>query len=130
MHLGNVERILEKRVKHSATPRVLHASLVFSQHSPRALSHHKRTRLVLYFLININPFMYYLKHEPQCFIRYKDTRRSQVSLGLTKHICTANVLNYFKNDPSSKFIGEVIFKKYFFKKSSEVSMTYKYTTCL
>ena len=30
MHLGNVRRILEKRVKHSATPRVLHASLVFS----------------------------------------------------------------------------------------------------
>ena len=50
MHLGNVGRILEKRVKHSATPRVLHASLVFSQHSPRALSHHKRTRLVFYFL--------------------------------------------------------------------------------
>ena len=24
MHLGNVKRILEKRVKHSATPRVLH----------------------------------------------------------------------------------------------------------
>ena len=50
MHLGNVGRILEKRVKHSATSRVLHASLVFSQHSPRALSHHKRTRLVFYFL--------------------------------------------------------------------------------
>ena len=30
MHLGNVRRILEKRLKHSATPRVLHASLVFS----------------------------------------------------------------------------------------------------
>ena len=30
MHLGNVRRILEKRVKHSATNRVLHASLVFS----------------------------------------------------------------------------------------------------
>ena len=30
MHLGNVRRILEKRVKHSATPRVLQASLVFS----------------------------------------------------------------------------------------------------
>jgi hypothetical protein len=51
MHLGNVGRILEKRVKHSATPRILHSSLVFSQHSPRALSHHKRTRLVFYFLI-------------------------------------------------------------------------------
>ena len=46
MHLGNVRRILEKRVKHSATPCVLHASLVFSLHFPRALSHHKRTRLV------------------------------------------------------------------------------------
>ena len=29
--------------------------------------------------------MYYLKHEQQCFIRYKDTRRSRVSLGLIKH---------------------------------------------
>jgi hypothetical protein len=47
---GNVGRTLEKRVKHSATPRVLHASVVFSQHSSRALSHHKRTRLVFYFL--------------------------------------------------------------------------------
>jgi hypothetical protein len=28
---------------------------------------------------------YYLKHEQQCFIRYKDTRRSWVSLGLIKH---------------------------------------------
>jgi hypothetical protein len=27
-------------------------------------------------------YTYYLKHEQQCFIRYKDTRRSQVSLGL------------------------------------------------
>ena len=30
MHLGNVRIILEKRVKHEATPRVLDASLVFS----------------------------------------------------------------------------------------------------
>ena len=29
--------------------------------------------------------MYYFKHEQQCFIRYKDTRRSRVSLGLIKH---------------------------------------------
>jgi hypothetical protein len=49
-HSGNVGRTLEKRVKHSATPRVLHASLVFPQHSPRALSRHKRTRLVFYFI--------------------------------------------------------------------------------
>jgi hypothetical protein len=29
---------------------------------------------------------YYLtEHEQQCFIRYKDTRRSRVSLGLIKH---------------------------------------------
>ena len=34
MHSGDVGRILEKPVKHSATPRVLQASLVFSQHSP------------------------------------------------------------------------------------------------
>jgi hypothetical protein len=55
---------------------------------------------------------YYLKHEQQCFIRYKDTRRSRVSLGLIKHALHANVLNCFRNDRSSKFIGEVIFKKY------------------
>jgi hypothetical protein len=31
--------------------------------------------------------MYYLKHvEQQCFIRYKDTSRSGVSLGLIKHV--------------------------------------------
>jgi hypothetical protein len=34
-----------------ATPRVfIHVSLVFSQHSPRALSQHKCTRLIFYFL--------------------------------------------------------------------------------
>ena len=50
MHLGNVERILEKPVKHSTTSRVLQSSLVFSQHLTRALSRHKRMRLVFYFL--------------------------------------------------------------------------------
>jgi hypothetical protein len=53
MHAGNVGRIREKRVKHSATPRDLHASLVFSQHSLRALSHHKRTRLVCLILYTL-----------------------------------------------------------------------------
>ena len=53
MHLGKVERILVKHVKHSAAPRVLHASLVFFQHSARALSHHNGTRLVSY-LLNIH----------------------------------------------------------------------------
>jgi hypothetical protein len=52
MHSWDVGRIFEKRVKHSATPFVLHASLVFSQHSTRALSHSKRMRLVFYFLNN------------------------------------------------------------------------------
>ena len=75
--------------------------------------------------------MCYLKHEQQCFIRYKDTRRSRVSLGLIKHALriafksiaskndrdktrTANCfqIDCFKNDRSSKFIGEVIFKRY------------------
>jgi hypothetical protein len=37
-------------------------------------------------------------HEQQCFFRYKTG--------------TANLLNCFKSDRSSKFIGEVIFKKY------------------
>ena len=39
VHLGNVGRILEKRAEHSATPRILHASLVFSQHFSYALSY-------------------------------------------------------------------------------------------
>ena len=34
----------------------LHASLVFSQHSLRALSHYKRTRIVFDFLINTSIF--------------------------------------------------------------------------
>ena len=38
IHLENVRRILKKRVKHEAMPRVLHASLVFSYHFLRALS--------------------------------------------------------------------------------------------
>ena len=54
--------------------------------------------------------LYYLKYEQQCFIKYKDTRRRRVSLGVIKHACTANVLNCFKNDRSRKFISEVIFK--------------------
>ena len=40
MHLGNVVRILENRLDHSTTPRVLHDFLVFSQHFPRALLQH------------------------------------------------------------------------------------------
>ena len=52
--------------------------------------------------------MYYLKHEQQCFIRYKDTRRSRESLGLIKHALRANVLNCFKNDRSSTFIRTFI----------------------
>jgi outer membrane protein assembly factor BamD (BamD/ComL family) len=84
--------------------------------------------------------MYYLKHKQQCFIRYKDTRRSRVSLGLIKH-----ALRMFqiasKTSRSSKFIGEVIFKKYVacasrenqsqsLCKSREISITYKDTTRL
>ena len=42
--------------------------------------------------------MYYLKHEQQCFIRYKDTWRSRVSLEFrSDETRTANVLNCFKN---------------------------------
>jgi hypothetical protein len=36
--------------------------------------------------------MYYLKHEQQYFIRYKDTRQSRVFLGLRDKTRTANVL--------------------------------------
>ena len=60
MKLGNVERILEKPVKHEATPCVLQSSPVFSQHFPRALSPHKRTRLVFHFLnrgFSLSPFI-------------------------------------------------------------------------
>ena len=38
---------------YSATPSVLQSSLVFSQHFPRALSRHKCTRLVFFFLIEV-----------------------------------------------------------------------------
>jgi hypothetical protein len=51
--------------------------------------------------------LYYLKHEQQCFIRYKDTW-----LIRSDKTRTANVLNCFKNDRASEFIDEVIFKKY------------------
>ena len=51
--------------------------------------------------------LYYLKHEQQCFVRYKDTKPSIFRSDKTR---TANVLNCFKNNRSSKFIGEVIFK--------------------
>ena len=47
MHMGNVERILEKNVKHEAY------TSVFSQHFPALPSHlscHKRTQLVFDFL--------------------------------------------------------------------------------
>jgi hypothetical protein len=46
---------------------------------------------------------YYLKHEQQCFIRYKD--------GLIKH-ALGNVLNCFKSDRSRLFLGEVAFKRF------------------
>ena len=64
--------------------------------------------------MNYEFLKYYLKHEQQCFIRYKDTRRSRVSLVVDK-TRTANVLNCFKNDRSRKFIGEVISKNTFYK---------------
>ena len=56
--------------------------------------------------------MYYLKHEQQCFIRYKDTKPSIFRSDKTH---TANVPNCFKNDRSSKFTGKVIFKNFYFK---------------
>ena len=49
MHLGNVAKILEKRVEHSATPTPTPTPTPFPTHFPHALSHdHKRTRLVFY----------------------------------------------------------------------------------
>jgi hypothetical protein len=42
------------RMRENTRPCVVHASLVFSQHSPRATSRHKRMRLVLYFLNNVS----------------------------------------------------------------------------
>ena len=54
-------------------------------------------------------------HEQQCFIRDIKIRGEAEYLRSDK-THTANVLNYFKNDRSSKFIGEVIVKKYVIKK--------------
>ena len=48
IHACNIYIIKEIDYGYSAYS--LHAYLVFSQHSTRALSHHKRTRLVFYFL--------------------------------------------------------------------------------
>jgi hypothetical protein len=53
----------------------------------------------------------YSKHEKQRFIRYKYSQ-AKPSIFRSDKTRTANVLNCFKNDRSSKFIGEVIFKKY------------------
>jgi hypothetical protein len=61
-----------------------------------------------------NTLMYYLKHEQQCFIRYKDTRRSRVSLGLIKH---ALRMFYIAKNTMCKS-----------RKSREISITYKDTT--
>ena len=57
--------------------------------------------LYLQEILTIDP-----KHEQQCLIRYKDTRRrrSRVSLGLIKHA--------LRIDAVSSLGGEVIFKKY------------------
>ena len=38
-------------------------------------------------ITNLNfPFMYCLKHEQQCFIGFKNTRRSRVFLNPIKHV--------------------------------------------
>ena len=61
---------------------------IILQQSRRKCSQEMRSELKLLTLHSRRRFlrfMYYLKHEQQCFIRYKDTRRSQVSLGLIKH---------------------------------------------
>jgi hypothetical protein len=62
-------------------------------------------------LLAVHLSMYYLKHEQQSFIRYKDTRRSGVSLGLIKHTSHCECFKLLIQKRSSKFIGEVIFKK-------------------
>jgi hypothetical protein len=53
--------------------------------------------------------MYYLKHEHDCFVRYKTRERSWSVFCLIKH-GAASVLNSLKNDPSDEFIGEGIFE--------------------
>ena len=68
-------------------------------------------------------------------IRGEVARLARVSLGLIKHAHTANVLNCFKNDRSSKFIGnESNFQKVrcvlsrenpSLRKSRAISITYK-----
>jgi hypothetical protein len=57
--------------------------------------------------------MYYLKNMNSSVLSdIKIRGEAEYLISLIEHTRTANVLNCFKNDRSSKFIGEVIFKKY------------------
>ena len=58
---------------------------------------------------NFQPaIVYHLKHELECFIRYKSEAKAKYFISDKARI--ASVLNGLKNDPSYKFIGEVLFK--------------------
>jgi hypothetical protein len=54
-------------------------------------------------------------------LRYVEAKPSVFRSDKTR---TANVLNCFKNDQSSKFIGEVIFKKYIVYKSRKSNLKF------
>jgi hypothetical protein len=87
-------------------------------------------------ILQHNFIMYYLKHEQQCFIRYKDTRWSWVSLGLIKHtlrmiwiasktIQLVSPLLHWRSDFQKIHCRENQSKR--LCKSREISITYKDT---
>jgi hypothetical protein len=53
--------------------------------------------------------LYYLKHEQEFFIKYKEHEATAECL-ISAKTPTASVLNGLKNDPSEEFIGEVTLK--------------------
>ena len=70
---------------------------------------YKESRLILTGLLRaIFISLYYLKHEQQCFIRYKT--RDAVDVLYSDKARTASVLNGLKNERYYLFICEVIFK--------------------
>ena len=72
-HTGNVGRIFENRVKHSATRRVLHASLVISQFLIRAHYHtiiHEHTRPISISLINLISRLVCLQYYCTKYVHY------------------------------------------------------------
>ena len=55
-------------------------------------------------------FMYYLKHEHECFIRYKT--RGAAERFISDKARIASVLNSFKNDPFYTHLGTLFTKEF------------------